>query len=119
MGRTQGTFTFSNNLEVKIVQPLDARSVTGNLSDLKDGTITYPYSGMLVSVVSDITATTNNGLYMSKHTLWVEKYRPDTLKGYLGNEAFTESLGEWIEKIIFLIYYFMVHQVQVKQLLLN
>lgn len=35
---------------------------------------------------------------MSKHTLWVEKYRPDTLKGYLGNEAFTESLGEWIEK---------------------
>ena len=35
---------------------------------------------------------------MSKHTLWVEKYRPDTLNGYLGNEAFTESLSEWIEK---------------------
>ncbi len=35
---------------------------------------------------------------MSKHTLWVEKYRPDTLEGYLGNEAFTEALSEWISK---------------------
>jgi hypothetical protein len=65
MGRTQGTFTFSNNLEVKIVQPLDARSVTTNYADLKDGTtIIYPYSGMLVSVVSDSASTTNNGLYI-------------------------------------------------------
>jgi len=35
---------------------------------------------------------------MSKHTLWVEKYRPDTLNGYLGNESFTEALSEWIDK---------------------
>ena len=35
---------------------------------------------------------------MSKHTLWVEKYRPDTLEGYLGNEEFISSLNEWIEK---------------------
>jgi len=35
---------------------------------------------------------------MSKHTLWVEKYRPDTLEGYLGNEEFINSLQEWIDK---------------------
>lgn len=34
----------------------------------------------------------------AKHTLWVEKYRPDTLEGYLGNEAFINSLKEWIGK---------------------
>jgi DNA polymerase III delta prime subunit len=36
---------------------------------------------------------------MSKqHTLWVEKYRPDILEGYLGNEEFTNNLQEWISK---------------------
>ncbi len=35
---------------------------------------------------------------MSKHTLWVEKYRPDTIEGYLGNEAFIDGLKEWIDK---------------------
>lgn len=35
---------------------------------------------------------------MSKHTLWVEKYRPDTLEGYLGNDDFISSLKEWIDK---------------------
>jgi replication factor C small subunit len=35
---------------------------------------------------------------MSKHTLWVEKYRPNTLEGYLGNEEFTTNLAEWINK---------------------
>jgi DNA polymerase III delta prime subunit len=34
----------------------------------------------------------------NKHTLWVEKYRPDTLNGYLGNEAFIDSLKQWIGK---------------------
>lgn len=35
---------------------------------------------------------------MSKHTLWVEKYRPDTLEGYLGNDDFISSLETWISK---------------------
>jgi len=35
---------------------------------------------------------------MSKHTLWNEKYRPDTLEGYLGNDDFISSLEEWISK---------------------
>ena len=35
---------------------------------------------------------------VNKHTLWVEKYRPDTLTGYLGNEAFVDSLKQWIGK---------------------
>jgi replication factor C small subunit len=35
---------------------------------------------------------------MSKHTLWVEKYRPDTLTGYLGNDDFISSLETWISK---------------------
>ena len=34
----------------------------------------------------------------NKHTLWVEKYRPDTLNGYLGNETFIDSLKQWIGK---------------------
>ena len=34
----------------------------------------------------------------NKHTLWVEKYRPDTLNGYLGNETFIDSLKQWISK---------------------
>ena len=33
-----------------------------------------------------------------EHSLWVERYRPDTLEGYLGNEEFIFSLNEWIEK---------------------
>ena len=36
---------------------------------------------------------------MSKqHTLWVERYRPDTLEDYFGNEEFINSLQEWINK---------------------
>jgi DNA polymerase III delta prime subunit len=35
---------------------------------------------------------------MSKHTLWVEKYRPNLLEGYLGNEEFISNLQEWISK---------------------
>jgi len=34
----------------------------------------------------------------NKHTLWNEKYRPDTLEGYLGNETFINSLEQWIGK---------------------
>jgi DNA polymerase III delta prime subunit len=33
----------------------------------------------------------------NKHTLWNEKYRPDTLEGYLGNETFIDSLKQWVE----------------------
>jgi replication factor C small subunit len=31
-----------------------------------------------------------------KHTLFVEKYRPSTLEGYLGNDSFIQDLNEWI-----------------------
>ena len=31
-----------------------------------------------------------------KHSLYVEKYRPNTLDGYLGNESFLGDLQEWI-----------------------
>jgi replication factor C small subunit len=33
-----------------------------------------------------------------KHSLWVEKHRPNTLDGYLGNESFLGDLKEWIDK---------------------
>lgn len=33
-----------------------------------------------------------------KHSLYVEKYRPNTLDGYLGNESFLGDLSEWINK---------------------
>ena len=35
---------------------------------------------------------------INKHSLWVEKYRPDTIEGYLGNDEFITSLKEWIGK---------------------
>ena len=35
---------------------------------------------------------------INKHSLWVEKYRPDTLAGYLVNEVFVDSLKQWIDK---------------------
>ncbi len=35
---------------------------------------------------------------MNKHTLFVEKYRPDTLEGYIGNEQFTDDLQKWIDE---------------------
>jgi replication factor C small subunit len=35
---------------------------------------------------------------MNKHSLWNERYRPDTLEGYLGNEDFISSLKTWINK---------------------
>jgi DNA polymerase III delta prime subunit len=31
-----------------------------------------------------------------EHYLWVERYRPDTLEGYIGNEHFIESLTRWL-----------------------
>jgi DNA polymerase III delta prime subunit len=33
---------------------------------------------------------------MSKHTLFVEKYRPDIIDGYIGNEHFIADLQKWI-----------------------
>lgn len=33
-----------------------------------------------------------------QHTLWVEKYRPDILEDYLGNDALIPYLTEWISK---------------------
>lgn len=35
-------------------------------------------------------------MFNKKHTLFTEKYRPDTLEGYIGNEDFKSSLQQWI-----------------------
>jgi hypothetical protein len=68
MSRLTGNFPFSSNFEVTFANPLDARLVTGNLTDLQDGvTIVFPYSGMLVSVVSDSASTLNNGVYFCQN----------------------------------------------------
>ena len=32
-----------------------------------------------------------------EHYLWVEKYRPDTLEGYIGNKHFVEKLEQWLK----------------------
>lgn len=34
----------------------------------------------------------------NKHSLWVEKFRPNTLNGYMGNKSFLGDLEEWISK---------------------
>lgn len=36
-------------------------------------------------------------MFNKKHTLFTEKYRPDALEGYIGNEDFKSSLQQWIE----------------------
>jgi len=33
-----------------------------------------------------------------KHTLWVERFRPSQIEGYLGNDSFIADLTEWIKK---------------------
>lgn len=33
----------------------------------------------------------------TEHTIWTEKYRPDTLEGYVGNDALREKLQQYIE----------------------
>lgn len=35
-------------------------------------------------------------MFNKKHTLFTEKYRPDTLEGYIGNDDFKSSLQQWI-----------------------
>ena len=34
---------------------------------------------------------------MSGHTIWVERYRPDTLENYIGNETLKEKFSHYIE----------------------
>ena len=36
-------------------------------------------------------------MFNKKHTLFTEKYRPDTLEGYIGNVDFKSSLQQWID----------------------
>jgi replication factor C small subunit len=36
-------------------------------------------------------------MFNKKHTLYTEKYRPDTLEGYIGNDDFKSSLQQWID----------------------
>jgi replication factor C small subunit len=36
-------------------------------------------------------------MFHKKHTLFTEKYRPDTLEGYIGNDDFKSSLQQWID----------------------
>lgn len=35
-------------------------------------------------------------MFNKKHTLFTEKYRPDTLEGYIGNDDFKTSLQQWV-----------------------
>lgn len=58
MARKKGLFSFPANFEVKYAEPIDARMVVGELSDLtspaqwasSDGTV-YAYQGMIVTVI--------------------------------------------------------------------
>ena len=36
-------------------------------------------------------------MFNIKHTLFTEKYRPDSLEGYIGNDDFKSSLQQWID----------------------
>ena len=62
MARTTGTFTFPSNFEVTKAAPLDARASTPLKSELTNGSLPFPYLGMLVAVTED--STSNTGLYL-------------------------------------------------------
>jgi replication factor C small subunit len=44
---------------------------------------------------------------MNEHTMWVEKYRPDTLNGYIGNDVVREKIEQYIttQDIPHLLFY--------------
>lgn len=65
--RVPGVFSFAANFETLIAAPLDARGAVVNYSELTDGSLPYPYLGMVVAVTNDATPT-NNGLYILKET---------------------------------------------------
>jgi hypothetical protein len=65
--RQLGMFTFNANFEVGFLGPLDARITTPEYSQLTDGSIPFPYPGMLVAVTSD-TDTSKNGVWLLTDT---------------------------------------------------
>jgi hypothetical protein len=65
MNRIKGTFDFPANLEALVAAPLDARATTPLHINLTDGSIPYPYIGMIVSVIQD-TDESKNGVYVLK-----------------------------------------------------
>tara|TARA_B100000424_G_scaffold252344_1_gene228591 strand:- start:2048 stop:3208 length:1161 start_codon:yes stop_codon:yes gene_type:complete len=68
MSWESGTFSFSNTLNVSRQQPLDARQVAKNISNLTSAEIPAKFKGMIVSVTNDEDrsggSTDNNGLYI-------------------------------------------------------
>lgn len=65
MGKINGNFTLSGNINIDTNKPIDSRSVVEYKADLtKPATWSnFQYTGMVVSVVKDAD-TSNNGLYM-------------------------------------------------------
>jgi hypothetical protein len=63
-----GSIQFSNNFEVKTTQPLDTRLVVDKIEDLTNGSISAPYTGMVVNVAgtSDLYIFTSVGIVESK-----------------------------------------------------
>ena len=66
MGRNRGSINQTNNYELTLNAPVDARMMTGLISDLTS--LPSRYNGMIVSV-TDETDTTLNGLYICKQNL--------------------------------------------------
>ena len=65
--RNTGLIVLNANFEVGYLGPLDARLTTPEYSQLTDGSLPYPYPGMVVAVTEDATAD-NNGLYLLTDT---------------------------------------------------
>lgn len=63
MGRNRGSIDQTNNYELRLNAPVDARMKTGLLSDLTS--LPARYNGMIVSV-TDEAADADNGLYICK-----------------------------------------------------
>ena len=64
-----GTIKFPSNFDVQATRPLDNRLVVDSYDDLTNGSITYPYQGMVVNIKgkSELWILLTSGIEASHH----------------------------------------------------
>ena len=64
-----GTIKFPSNFDVQATRPLDNRLVVDSYDDLTNGSITYPYQGMVVNIkgTSELWILKTQGVEASHH----------------------------------------------------
>ena len=89
-----GTIKFPSNFDVKATRPLDNRLVVDSKEDLTNGTIDYPYQGMVVNIAgsSELWILLTSGIEAS--------HNPDNWKLVTGSgDGMSEEVEQKIEEI--------------------